>query len=127
MRVLYVDDDRVNAVLFAEACRVAGAIELECADSGSEAHELVADFAPDLLVIDLHLPDTSGDRLLPELRRGLGRDVPAFLCTADPEAVGRAIAVAAGFDGCWCKPLDLAALIAELRQRAAAARPIAAP
>ena len=74
MRVLYVDDDRVHAVLFAEACRAIGGVEIECASCGAEALELLAGFVPDLLVIDLHLPDTSGERLLPELRRALGRE-----------------------------------------------------
>jgi len=123
MRVLYVDDDRVNAVLFAEACSVAGGVDIECAGSGAEAHELLAAFVPDLLVIDLHLPDTSGDRLLTQLRRDLARDVPAFLCTAEPDAVGRAAAAAAGFDGCWSKPIDMQAIIGELRRRAAAVGP----
>lgn len=125
MRVLFIDDDRVNAVLFAEACRVAGDIELECAESGQEALELVASFTPDLMVIDLHLTDTRGDQLLPKLRASLGQAVPAVLYTAEPELEGQATAAAAGFDGCWTKPLDLDSVIDELRQRAAGAAPAA--
>jgi len=122
MRVLYVDDDRVHAVLFAEACRAIGGIEIECASCGAEALDLLAAFVPDLLVIDLHLPDTSGERLLPELRRALGLEVPAILCTAEEDATGRA--AGAGFDGCWGKPIDIDAVLAELGQRAAGARPL---
>lgn len=118
MRVLYVDDDRVNAILFAEVCRLAGGVELECASSGSEARSLLGEFVPDLLVIDLHLGDTSGERLLPQLRAALGRSVPAILCTAESEAAGRAAAAAAGFDDCWIKPIDPGTLMAELARRA---------
>jgi len=37
MRVLYVDDDRINTLLFVEACRFAGGVETETAASGAEA------------------------------------------------------------------------------------------
>ena len=42
---------------------------------------------------------------------------------AEPDAVGRAAAAAAGFDGCWSKPIDMQAIIGELRRRAAAVGP----
>jgi CheY-like chemotaxis protein len=114
MRVLYVDDDRINILLFEEACRGAGDVEVVCAGSGGEALALAPEAAPDLLVIDLHLPDTSGYALLGALRRtpALGA-TPAFLCTADdPREVG-AEALAAGFSGCWTKPVDAETLRAE--------------
>lgn len=119
MRVLYVDDDRVNAVLFAEACRAAGGIVLECADSGVEAHGLLGEFAPDLLVIDLNLADTRGDRLLGELRAVASRRLPAVLFTAEHETVGRAAAAAGDFDHCWTKPLHMPEVIDALRRLAA--------
>ena len=115
MRVLYVDDDRINILLFEETCRVAGGIEVSSALTGAEALELAAETRPEVLVIDLHLPDTTGDALLPELRRlpGLAA-VPAFLCTADDPRLTATRASASGFTGCWGKPVDLHALIAEL-------------
>jgi len=118
MRVLYVDDDRVNAMLFAETCRCAENIEVETADSGAEALDLVAQWRPDLLVIDLHLPDTDGYRLLPTLRERVGERLPAYLCSADETLRVEAPARAAGFDGCWAKPADLTALRAALAAHA---------
>lgn len=117
MRVLYVDDDRINTLLFTETCRIAPWIEIECAGSGAEALALAAGFAPEVLVIDLHLPDTSGYALLQRLRGDAGcADVPAFLCTADsPAEVGRE-AMAAGFQGCWTKPVDLPSMLADLER-----------
>lgn len=122
MRVLYVDDDRVNALLFAETCRSVAGVEVETADSGTDALDLIAGWRPDLLVIDLHLPDTDGYRLLPALRECVGERLPAYLCSADEAPLVEAPARAAGFDGCWCKPADPAALRAALeahRRRAA--------
>ncbi len=118
MRVLYVDDDRVNALLFVETCRVAGGVDVETAVTGAEAMDLVDSWVPDLLVIDLHLPDTDGYRLLPALRQRLAAPhLPAILCTADEIALVQAPARAAGFDDCWTKPVELQAVIDELTRR----------
>ncbi len=118
MRVLYVDDDRVNSLLFVETCRLAGDVEVETAVTGAEALDLVAHWVPDLLVIDLHLPDTDGYRLLADLRQRLqAPGLPAILCTADEAALVQAPARAAGFDDCWTKPVELQAVIDELTRR----------
>jgi len=118
MRVLYIDDDRINSLLFVEACRFAGGVETETAVTGAEALEVVQRWVPDLLVIDLHLPDTDGYALLPALRAHLGAPtLPAFLCTADDAAQVAEPARRAGFDGCWTKPLDLREILAELKRR----------
>lgn len=127
LRVLHVDDDRVNGLLFAEACRADGAVEVESAGTGAEALALVRDWRPDLLVIDLHLPDTRGDALLAALRAALGAAVPALLCTADePERVAATVRTA-GFDGCWTKPVEPARVLGELARRRAAAAAASAP
>jgi CheY-like chemotaxis protein len=120
MRVLYVDDDRINALLFEETCKLVDGIETRCADSGSEAVEVAAQWRPHLLVIDLHLPDTDGYALLARLRAQTPlHAVPAYLCTADaPELVDGA-ARAAGFAGCWTKPV----VLDELRRELARLRP----
>ena len=70
MRVLYVDDDRVNTLLFVETCRFAPGVEVEtrrqrCRGIGTRRPV----GSPDMLVIDLHLPDTTGYQLLPALRK----------------------------------------------------------
>jgi two-component system, OmpR family, response regulator len=118
MRVLYVDDDRVNAMLFAEVCRLGdNGIEVQSADCGADALALAAAFAPELMVIDLHLPDGTGYDLLPRLRALPGlAGVPAVLCTADDLAEVQMPARAAGFDTCWEKPIDPQALLREIHR-----------
>ncbi len=118
MRVLYVDDDRINTLLFEEMCRCAGDIETACAATGTEALQTAAEFAADVLVIDLHLPDTDGLSLLPDIRRALGREVPAFLCSAEEREFIAGPALEAGFDGCWTKPVALETLLADLGRAA---------
>jgi CheY-like chemotaxis protein len=118
MRVLYIDDDRVNTLLFVETCRLGAGIELETAASGAEALEIVGSWTPDLLVVDLHLPDTTGFALLPALRARAGQPtLPAILCTADTADMVAAPAQAAGFDDCWTKPVQLRQVMAELARR----------
>jgi CheY-like chemotaxis protein len=120
MRVLYIDDDRVNTLLFVETCRFAPGVEVETALTGAEALERIATWAPDMLVIDLHLPDTTGYDLLPVLRARLATpNLPAFLCTADQAQSVAGPARAAGFDGCWTKPVDLSVVLSELALRSA--------
>jgi len=121
MRVLYVDDDRVNSLLFVETCRFARGVEVETAATAAQALELVRHWAPELLVIDLHLPDLDGYRLLPALRSRLNARPPAYLCTADDAPLVEGQARAAGFDGCWSKPVDLTAVLAVLSGRASPA------
>ncbi len=117
VRVLYVDDDRVVALLFEEAARHAGGFDVEVAETGAEALALARGERYDLLVVDLHLPDTTGHALLPALFGALAPPPPpAYLCTADTDASVDAAARAAGFDGCWAKPVSV-----EQMQAAAAA------
>lgn len=115
MHLLYVDDDRINLVLFEHACADVDGVRLSTASGRSEALALARRDPPELLAIDLHLSDTNGHDLLLELRElpGLQR-VPAYLCTADDSDAVRAAAHAAGFAGCWSKPLDIEALRREL-------------
>ena len=123
MRVLYVDDDRVNALLFSETCRVVGGVDVQTADTGTEALEIAMQWRPDLLVIDLHLPDMLGYALLPRLRAQMAAPaLPAFLCTADHAGEVAEPARRAGFDGCWTKPIELQIVLAELTRRSSSPR-----
>ena len=122
MRVLYVDDDRINTLLFIETCHFASGVEVETAGSGSEALDVAARWQPDLVVIDLHLPDTSGYDLLPALRTLLGRpQLAAYLCTADDSPFVEQPAREAGFTDCWRKPVDLHHVLSEFMRHGAAA------
>lgn len=123
MKVLYIDDDRINSLLFVETCRFASGVDVETAATGAEALELAPRWRPDLLVIDLHLPDTTGYDLLPALRMALhAPTMPAFLCTADEAPLVEQPAREAGFTGCWTKPVELQKVLNELAVRSAEAQ-----
>ena len=122
MKVLYIDDDRINTLLFVETCRFARGVEVETAGTGAEAVEVALRWRPELLVIDLHLPDTTGYDLLPAIRLALAApDLPAFLCTADEAPLVEQPAREAGFAGCWTTPVELQQVLDELNHRSGGA------
>jgi CheY-like chemotaxis protein len=114
-RVLYVEDDRVAVLLFVEALRGAPEFEVEVAESGAEALQLAARWHPDVLVLDAHLPDTTGLTLLTHLRTlpGLQR-VPAFICSADALMADDLGPSSGDIAGCWLKPVQRAQMLADL-------------
>lgn len=115
LRMLYVEDNRINAILFEEAVRLRAGVELRLAEDGAEALEQLRDWTPDVLVLDAHLPGIDGFELLRQLRRLPGLlDVPAFMCSADamPDDVRRA--AQAGFAGYWAKPINIAKIMDDL-------------
>ena len=115
MHLLYVDDDRINLLLFENACAALPGLDLSTAANGAEALASARDRPPQLLVIDLHLPDTDGHALLQALRQDARlTDVPAILCSADDPAQLLPAALDAGFRACWTKPVDSQMLRREL-------------
>jgi two-component system OmpR family response regulator len=116
MRVLYIDDDRINGLLFEEACRLDDSLEVQLAFDGEEALTIAREWRPDVLVVDLHLPDTDGFNLLRTLRDlPECSTLPAFLCTAEEPSDVLARAVEAGYLACWPKPIDVRATLEALR------------
>ena len=119
LRVLYVEDNRINALLFAEALRPHAQLELDIAEDGDVAVSLCKEWLPDVLVLDAHLPGMSGFEVLEALRRIPGLEqAPAYMCSADamPDDIERARL--AGFAGYWTKPIDIVAVTTELCQLA---------
>lgn len=117
LRVLYVEDDRLGALLVTEMLRDQAGIALRCAEDGAEALTLAAQWPPQLLLLDAWLPDTSGHRLLQELRAlpGLAA-VPAIMCSADGSEDDRQRARDSGFAEFWAKPVQVEAVRQALRR-----------
>ncbi len=117
-RVLVVDDERDFSDMVCEYLKLKGDLEVEVADSGFQAGFTVARFKPDLILMDLMMPDMDGfeaHRMLrddPETRH-----VPIIACTAyrDPEIDNRIRSEA--FDGMIEKPLNLEGLLTLIRQK----------
>jgi CheY-like chemotaxis protein len=116
MRVLYVEDNRLNALLFEEALKLQPGLELQVAEDGAQALALAAQWQPQVLVLDSHLPDVRGSELLQRLRSLPGlADVPAFMCSADVRVEDVQAALDHGFRGYWPKPIDLGRVLGDLK------------
>jgi CheY-like chemotaxis protein len=120
LRVLYVEDNRINAMLFEEALRPYEQIALEIAEDGPMALRTAEQQQPHVLVLDAHLPGISGFEVLKLLRKlpGLAQ-VPAYMCSADAMPEDLARAKEAGFSGYWTKPIDIVEVTTELCRLAA--------
>jgi len=117
MRLLYVEDNRLNAILFQEALRLQPGLELRVAVDADDALAQLEGWQPDLLVLDAHLPGMNGFDLLQLLRtQPRLAQVPAFMCSADalPNELRRA--QEAGFAGFWPKPIDIRQILQDLQQ-----------
>jgi CheY-like chemotaxis protein len=115
LRLLYVEDNRVNAMLFSAMLTQRGGVELQIAEDAAEALALVSTWTPDVLVLDANLPDMNGHELLGALRKQLGLSlVPAFMCSADAHAEDIAKAMNSGFNGFWPKPIDIRQVLLDL-------------
>lgn len=124
LRVLYVEDNRINAMLFEEALRTYPELSLEIAEDGEMALSCAQDNTPDVLVLDAHLPGMTGFDVLRMLRKLPGlANTPAYMCSADamPEDVEKA--KQEGFAGYWTKPIDIMEVTSVLCKLAAEPRP----
>jgi CheY-like chemotaxis protein len=115
LRVLYIEDNPVNAMLVREMLGLRPGIVLDSAPDGSSGIARALDCAPDLILLDLQLPDMSGievmRRLRPEPALAACRFV-ALSANAMPEDVSQALA--AGFNEYWTKPLNLQQFLADI-------------
>ncbi len=114
-RLLYAEDNEVNALLMQAIVALRPAAQLQVAPDMASALQAARAQPPDLLLIDLHLPDGDGYQLLHALRAlpGLAQ-VPAVVVSAAAHAEERQRALAAGFTAYWTKPLELARTLAEV-------------
>lgn len=119
LRVLVVDDDFMVARIHARFVEQTDGFDVVgTARTGAEALELVGTLAPDLLLLDVHLPDLSGLEVLERLR-GLGRDVAVVMVTAERGAAAVRAALHGGALQYLVKPFEYDDLADRLRRVAA--------
>jgi CheY-like chemotaxis protein len=106
--VLYVEDNVPNLTLVQRILSRHHDIELIPAMQGGLALELIRLHRPDLVLLDLHLPDIPGDEVLKQLRAAADcRDIPVVVLSADatPRQIERMLA--AGAHAYVTKPLEV--------------------
>ncbi len=106
--VLYVEDNLATIGLMEEVFSMRPNIHLLTAMQGGLTLELAREHHPDLIVLDLHLPDIQGDEVLAQLRadpRTAG--TPVVMCSADATEHRRKQLLAAGAHAYLTKPVKV--------------------
>jgi CheY-like chemotaxis protein len=109
--VLVVDDDADSVEILSYVIEDAGAT-VRAATSGREALRVLAEWKPDVLLLDVAMPDMDGYQLLEAIRSRPGlRDIPAVAITGQAFPSDKERAFEAGFRVHIAKPFDAEALI----------------
>lgn len=116
-RILVVDDYRDSAESLAAVLRSTGSI-VETAYEGQEALRKAEAGKPDVIILDIGLPDTDGYAVCRTMRqRPWGKDVVIVAMSGLGSAEDGRESRRAGFDRHFVKPLNVSALMNWLRER----------
>ena len=106
--VLYVEDNLSNLTLVEQLLEERPEIELLTAMQGRVGLDLARQHAPDLILLDLHLPDIPGWEVLSKLKSdGTTSDIPVVVISADATAPQVKRLLKAGARRYLTKPLDV--------------------
>ena len=120
-KILLVDDEEAITANLSPFLQRSGLIVAVAAD-GEEALRQVADFGPDLIVLDILMPKLDGRETLRRLRQQ-DNWTPVILLTQVGESTERAMALEEGADDYLNKPFDPHELVARIRAVLRRARP----
>jgi PAS domain S-box-containing protein len=108
-RLLYVEDNAVNALILRELAAQRGDLLLEVAVDGRSGVAAAVAAPPDLVLLDMQLPDIDGLAVLKALREHPATQrVPCIALSANAMPEEIASALGAGMADYWTKPLDFA-------------------
>jgi two-component system response regulator MprA len=113
VKILVVDDDRAVRDALRRALTLGG-YEVQAAEDGAQALDMVADALPDAVVLDLGLPGIDGLEVCRRLRQ-LENRVPILILTARDAVSDRIEGLDEGADDYLVKPFDVGELKARLR------------
>ncbi|GGK19779.1 DNA-binding response regulator [Pilimelia terevasa] len=120
-RVLVVDDEPNICALLAATLRLVE-FDVRVANTGTDALAVVEEFDPDLVVLDVMLPDLDGFAVAQRLR-AQGRHVPIVFLTARDAVSDRISGLTAGADDYVTKPFSLEEVVLRIRAILRRSRP----
>jgi two-component system cell cycle response regulator DivK len=113
--ILYVEDTFENRILIRRILQADGFIVIE-AENAARAFEVLKDATPDLILMDINMPDIDGYTLTTQLRNIPKLfNVPIVALTANVMRGDRERSLAAGCDGYIQKPVDVDTLPEQIR------------
>jgi two-component system, cell cycle response regulator DivK len=115
-QILVVEDNERNMRLFCDVLQASGYRTLE-ASTGESAVEVALEHLPDLVLMDIQLPDIDGVEALARLRADeRSASLQVLALTAQAMEGDRERFLAAGFDGYLSKPVDITEFVATVKR-----------
>ena len=115
-KILYIEDIKDNITLVRKIVTSRGH-EFMSAENAETGLQMAFDLRPDLILLDLGLPDADGQTLSVWMRNDpILESVPIIVLTAWPEEVVRHTVEAYNLDGYLCKPFTLTELVQTIDQ-----------
>ena len=110
MRVLIVDDNSTTAELTAECLMLDPGVSARTAGDGATALRVLTEFDPDVILLDLELPDEPGLELAPRFKEVNPEHAPRIIVfTGSAQGDGRSLPN--GIDAWLTKPVNLDTLL----------------
>lgn len=114
--VLVIEDNMDNMLLISDILEANGFTVLQ-AETGLKGVAMAEDHMPDLIVLDIQLPDIIGNEVLARIRsKEKTQNIPVVAMTSYAMAGDRERLLAAGCDGYVEKPIDPGSVMAQLEE-----------
>ncbi len=114
-KILIVEDNEMNRDMLSRRLRRKG-YETICAEDGRRGVDLAGSYLPDLILMDMSLPDLDGWEATKKLKEDtLTKDIPVIALTAHAMRGDREKALRAGCDEYETKPIDLKRLLEKIQ------------
>ena len=116
-KILIVDDEQANVRLLERILELIGATRIESTTDSREAVAHFIDFRPDLVLLDLHMPNVTGFDIMEQIKALTQGEnpVPVLVLTADVTTKTKHRALAAGAKDFLTKPLDQSEVLLRIR------------
>lgn len=108
-KILIIDDDKINCALI-KFTLVGKKYEVVIAGNGQEGLEKIQEVQPDLIILDVHMPEMNGYEFMMELKAlGDAVNIPVLMVTANETMED--VFKLEGVKGYFVKPVDLNKLV----------------
>ncbi len=116
-KILIVDDEQANVRLLERILELIGATRIVSITDSREAVAHFIDFRPDLVLLDLHMPNVTGFDIMEQIKALTQGEnpVPVLVLTADVTTKTKHRALAAGAKDFLTKPLDQSEVLLRIR------------